>query len=302
MSNLTKAQALALAFQSLDVASDVVFPSVNPEGSEQAWFGFLNDILNLCLPRADVANPNSLPPIVYFEEFLEGASELNPLSDDDPETDGMGFKFGTVDDRNEYYVTGTNAETGSITIPDDAPGGWLQMTTAGAENDALNAQMKGGPFKLAANKPLIYETRIMVEDVSETSWFMGLAIKDTEDITGSGAVGSCDDCVGFYGIEEVNINYWSAEDGNDSYADTGSDIADGSIATMDAEAVRLGFKWDGVDSLSFYVNGTLAVTLSATDDNVNQDEPMSPIMALDATNGAAPETLWVDYVSIIQRR
>lgn len=301
---LTNAEARALSGANVDIAPHMQYPHDGAQSGDPVAekFDFFQKLVQAAYGVPRVADPLFAPPIVFRDDFFSGGAELNPVNTDDPETDGEGFKFGTVNELNDWYVGGTNAATGAIAVENDAIGGWVSLTTAGAEEDALQAQLLGAPFLLAANKPLYFEARIMIEDVSECTWFVGLAIKDCTEVTGSGTWGASDDCIGFYGIEEVNINYASSEDGTDTAADTGSDIADGSIATISTKAVRLGFLWDGDDTVTFYVDGVSVATISATDDDVNQDEYMSPMIAIDATAGGTAEVLFIDYLFVVQER
>ena len=241
-----------------------------------------------CRRRVDI--------IEYFDDFITGGhGNLAPLNSDDPETDGEGFKFGVIDNQNDWLVSSTNLDGGTILVDDGIPGGWLEITTGATEEDNISAQLIGTHFILAVGKPLYFESRLMIEDVSQTSWCVGLSIPNT-DLMGSGVIGASDDSLMFYGIESTAINYCSSEDGSDTTADTVINAADATAATFATKSFKVAFQWDGVDALRIFVDGVLIDTLNTTDDDINHDEYMSPCFAIDTTAGGTAEKMWIDYI------
>ena len=139
----------------------------------------------------------------------------------------------------------------------------------------------------------------MVEDVSECDWFVGLSIANT-DILASG-VGTVDDIIGFVGLHTTAIQFISNEDGTDTINATAGLIADGSIATIATKAKTLAFAWDGVGTVTYYIDGVTIGTITTAADDVNQDEAMSVAFVCDNTVGGS-ERMWIDYIYVSQER
>lgn len=239
--------------------------------------------------------------VTYFEDFIVGGSSANDeLANQSAPSGGM---FSEVANAGQYLVS--LVTVGELTEPcmlatGVAKGGWVDVLTVATQNHPVNVQANGTPWVLAANKKLYFETRIMVEDVSECDWFVGLSIANT-DILASG-VGTVDDIIGFVGLHTTAIQFISNEDGTDSIDATAGTIADGSIATISTKAVKLAFVWDGVSTVSYYVDDVFAGSMNTTDDDINQDEAMSVAFVCDNTQGGTAERMWIDYIYVTQER
>src|ERR1044072_3407483 len=67
----------------------------------------------------------------------------------------------------------------TITKPDGVDGG-LMFTTDAAEDDGINAQLKGEMFKLnTACKALYFYARLKASEATQLDWLIGLCITDT---------------------------------------------------------------------------------------------------------------------------
>jgi hypothetical protein len=235
---------------------------------------------------------------VYYEDWHTAGFAL----DDElaNESNPSGGKFSETADNGEYLVTvATVGEAYSITSEDNAPGGWLKIVTVATQNHPVSIQQNGTPWYFATGKPLYFETRIVVEDVSEAWWFVGLAIPNT-DILASGA-GTVDDITGFCGLGTTAIQFISNADNSDSINATAGTIADGAIATASTTAVKLAMYWDGVDTVNYYIDGVYIGKVN-TAAKINSDEGMAISFVIDNQDGAAAEQLYIDYIYVAQVR
>ena len=109
------------------------------------------------------------------------------------------------------------------------------------------------------------------------------------------AIGTVDDLIGFYGHQSTAIQFASNADGTDTIDATAGTIADDT-------AVTLAFYWDGVDTVTYYINGTSAGTINTTDDDINQDEGMAVAFVIDNQKAASAEVIEVDYIKVVAER
>lgn len=229
----------------------------------------------------------SATSVQWIEDFISGALE-------------DGSKFSETADKADWLKTSvdTDSDAGDVcSISDDAPGGWLTLTTNDHASDSEELQLNGEAFKLATGKPLELEARLMVADADVATWFIGLAITDTTVMAGA------TDRVGFQCDNDGNIDALVEQDTTESKTDTGEDIADGSLATASTKAVVLKFAWDGAGTVRFYVDGVLKTTQTdnGTTVVIPDDEAMTPTIAL-KNSSAAANTLYVDYIAVNAER
>ena len=248
--------------------------------------------------------------IVFFDDFIDtyGVVDLALTSESDPTAD-----FSEVADRGRWLATivdsgGGNTET-ILGRPVDgaanagAYGGWGEFRTCNADNDAVSCQLNGESFKLALGKELWFETRIFIEDVSETELFIGLSDTAT-DCYGAAGVGA-NNHVGFMLDGDGKIDFSVDEGGTQSKTDTGRKFVDGSIATLATANVvhKLAFHWDGASSVRAYVDDVLVVT--KTDNGATILIPdgtcLTPSFTI-LTQGASDEAVFIDYIYVAQNR
>jgi len=304
---LTKAQALALASQRAALVPSVTFPGINPERPYVAQYSMLDRILARAVDRPVIEDANFAPPIVFFEDFIDTAT---------PKATTTGGKFDVAASTQSWFVTEVDGATGQtetvLGIPIDgaagasAEGGWGTFTCCNADDDGLTSiQLNGEAFKLAASHPLYFEIKLAIDDISITELFVGLAISTTNAYGAAGA-GDTGGHVGFVSKADGNVLFNVMESGGTLTAtDTLANFVDGSITTFETANVvhRLGFYWDGVDTITPYVDG--AVVAGAVTDAVGSEIPdgvcMSPVMGF-LTNTTTSATIWVDYISVCQAR
>jgi hypothetical protein len=296
----TEAQATALLGSNLKLfPAGVKLPGINSENAYVEYATFYMNLLSAATGQPLVDQSNFSPPVTYFDDFVvggyvvddEGADESNP-----------GAKFCEVADAGEWLVSvATTGEAWAAVIADTpGVGGWLAATTVATQNHPINAQLNGSMFNLAAGKPLYFETRIMVSDVDKATWFVGLSIPTTDGL--ASGVGTVNDIIGFAGLADGTIDFISNDGGTDSIETEVGTIADGSLATIATKAKRLGFAWDGIATVTAYIDGVEVASFNTTDDNINQDAAMSPLFIVDNTGAAAAHTLWIDYIMVTQKR
>jgi hypothetical protein len=160
------------------------------------------------------------------------------------------------------------------------------LTTGGTENNGPSYNLKGEPFKLATGKPLWYETRIKISDITQSDFLVGLSITDTE------MLGGTTDGVYFRKVDESAAVAFVTE--KDS-----SETSTAAVHTMVAATyVRLGFFFDGAGKVYAYVNGSIVATHTLT---IPDDEELTVAFQLTTGEGAA-KTMSVDYIKVAQIR
>lgn len=305
---ITKADALALIGNPSDIVGGLHYPNVNPERSIQETYGFYRDLIDLASDRPRVDANDWSPPIKFLEDFVATAT---------PAATTTGGQFDIAADTQAWFVTEVDGGTGQtqtvLGIPIDgaggasAQGGWGAFTTCDNNDDSLNAQVNGESFKLAVGKPLYFETKLAIDDISITELFVGLAISTTSAYGTAGA-GDTGGHVGFVckGADpgKIYFNVMQAS-GTLTTTDTGEVFVDGSITTFETTNVvhRLGFYWDGVDTVIPFIDGE--VVDGTVEDGTGSEVPdalcMSPVFNI-LTNTTSSATVWFDYISVVQKR
>lgn len=246
--------------------------------------------------------PLAVDPASYYswmEDFFRAGYIANAAVTN---LDGLvilkGGKFAETADHAEWLVTVTDGDgdnNESITVADDAPGGWLTINTTDKALDAVQIQLNGEAFKVTTSKDLWFETKFEIEDVSEDTVFVGLTVADT-DILGS--LGN--DFMGFYLDQSTNCAFLSGKNGTITTNAAVAIFAD-ATGTVGASAKRLGFYVDGSSSNVYvYVDGVLAAS-NLVSETIPNDEALAPAMCILTTDTGA-DYLRVDYLSVRAER
>ena len=258
-----------------------MFSAITADGGQAA--AMLNVFSDDLLPHCSSV-------IRFFEDFITGSAE-------------DGHKFSETANKADWLKSSTDGSTGGADVcqvADDGPGGILQLTCNAADADNENLQINGEAFKLAAGKPLWFETKVALLDVSACDFFIGLAIADVD------VLGGVTDRVGFEQLHDGNIDAVAEQNGTQTLTDTTSDIADcAAIASFGTLAKKLGFYWDGVKTVTFYVDGVAMTTITdnGTTIVIPDDEALTPTIQIKThTSAGAVQTAFVDYVSIVAER
>ncbi len=212
------------------------------------------------------------PDIEYMEDFFSACVE-------------NGGKISETGDQAEWLLTVIDGGTDNgeiVKAADDAHGGLLTLTCNDADNDALELQLNGESFALNSGKNLNFECRFAITDMSETDWFVGLAITDTD------VLGAVTDSIGFRCPDGTgDIDTVAEMDSTETAADSGVDLVDATYVV-----VRVEIK--GTSRARFYVDG---VEVADVTTNLPTDEALTPTLCV-RNDGAVAQTMTVDYVRV----
>jgi hypothetical protein len=191
----------------------------------------------------------------------------------------------------DWTVTEVGVATQALA---DGDGGLLLITNAAADNDSSQNQKVGESFLLTAGKKTIFKARLKVSDATQSDLLIGLAVLDTTLIAAAGD--GVTDGVFFQKDDGVaTLDVYCQKD-----TTTGQTSAT-SIATLVSDTfVTLSWYYNGVDSISYYVNDVHTGTLSATSTYL-PDTELTVSFAIQ--NGeAVAKTQTIDYVFVAQER
>lgn len=187
----------------------------------------------------------------------------------------------------DWTITTTEAGAGAATeaLAADEKYGALLITNDDANDDVDSLQMNEENWIMESGKQVWFETRLKIGDVDEADSFIGLAITDTTPRDASDKVG------------------FALTDGSAALScvttkNTTSTTSAAITTLADATYVQLGFHWNGVNKVEFFVNRALVATHTA---NICDDENLA--VTFNIQNGtAAANTLAVDYIYVAQER
>ncbi len=232
---------------------------------------FTGPIKNVVAARGDREWFSGLPIdgnpdlIVYFNDFL------------------VAQDYAAAD----WVITTTEAGAGDATeaLAADELNGALLITNDDADNDLDALQATEEVWKLQSGKQLWFETRLKISDATQSDLFVGLAITDSTVLDTS-------DRVGFQKDDgDANIDVLTEKNGTETNTDSGQDIVADTY-------VQLGFHWDGVSKVKFFVNRALVASHTT---NVPDDENLC--LTLHVQNGeAAAKSCTVDYFYVAMER
>jgi hypothetical protein len=199
-------------------------------------------------------------------------------------------KFHTYFEDFDYYTaanwTVTETQAGATQALADGDGGLLLLTNSAADDDLVALQKVGESFRFEAGKKLFFEARFKVSDATQSDVVMGLQITDATPLDVSDGV------------------FFIKADGSTSVSllveKNGTATTTASVATMANDTfVRLGFYYDGVSQIQYFVNGVLGGASVTT--NLVDDEDLTVSFAIQ--NGeAVAKTMTVDYVFVAKER
>ena len=184
-------------------------------------------------------------------------------------------------------VTAVNAS--AITgLASSLGGGWV-FTTAAADNDGVQIQANsemayfGGPY------PAYFGVRFRVATIDNHDCFFGCAITDTSILAG------CTDDIGFRMVDnDASISFITELNSAETTVELAELVAN--------TAVTLEFYYDGVTTVTYYVNGVEAGSVETTIANMPDDEHLAPAIALlTGAGGASVMTvLWARFIQVLE--
>jgi hypothetical protein len=199
-------------------------------------------------------------------------------------------KFHTYFEDFDYYTaadwTVTETQAGATQALADGDGGLLLLTNTAADDDLVALQKVGESFRFEAGKKLFFEARFRVSDATQSDVVMGLQITDTTPLDVS-------DGVFFIKADgAATVNFVVEKNGTTTTASSVATLANNTF-------VSLGFYYDGVSQVQYFVNGVSAGASVTT--NLPDDEDMTVSFAIQ--NGeAVAKTMTVDYVFVAKER
>lgn len=185
----------------------------------------------------------------------------------------------------------TKVETGytvAVISLQNIVGGVLRIVNDYGDNDSVQFQLLGEPFKLATGKPLWFEVKFRTPDPTEVDLLFGICITDTSLIAGfsDGVVWHKDD-------GDASLDFKSVKNSTAT--------AKPAVGTLVANTwTRLAFRFDGYNTITPFLNGT-EYTSQNIITNIPDDEELTVSFAI--MNGEADaKTLDIDYIKCVQER
>jgi hypothetical protein len=220
---------------------------------------------------------------VYMEDFLQ----FEAITDADPPTSASWT-----------WTQGANTNGGAAIIA--GAGGILEIDCESTtQHEGMHAQLAVAPFKLAANKDLWFECRVMVTDTyDKCEFFAGISKLDTTLMKNDGDLDTGSDYVGF-GVETTLAGVTSfyickdAAELSDSMGTTGT--------LPEADWIRLGFHVDGTTGIHAFIDGDEQTLTNVVYTGIPTTDALSPIFVCQ-TDGTNDPLLAVDWVRCVQLR
>jgi hypothetical protein len=189
----------------------------------------------------------------------------------------------------DTYVAGdwtvTAVGTVSAAAIADVDGGAITLTTDAGATDSVYLDKLGESFLFAAGKPLWFKARLKVSNATSSVFVAGLQITDTSplDVT---------DGVFFSKAAGTTALTLEVEKNNTATSSAVGVLANDTFVTM-------GFYYNGVDGISYFLDGVQIGTSAVT--NLPDDELLTVSLGLKNTTTSA-RVLTVDYVLAAKAR
>lgn len=193
------------------------------------------------------------------------------------------FLFTRDYDAGDWVVTETDAGATQALAADEVNGALLITNTAGA-TDVVQIQAIEECWKMTSGKQMWFETKVKTTDATNVGLFVGLSTTDTTPLATT-------DCVGFRKAAAAATIVSITEDNTTETTNTAATMADGTYIT-------LGFHWDGISSVRFFVNRSLTATHTT---NIEQTNKLALVYHL-VNAEAFANTLTIDYFYLAQER
>lgn len=175
---------------------------------------------------------------------------------------------------------------GSAVAQADGAGGLITFTTDTGGSDAVQIQKIGNAFKLTTAKPLWFEAKLKLNDVTLPKLFVGMSITDTTLIAG------ISDGVFFEKVTTGAAVTLNTEKGS-------SKTTTATIATMVIDTfMKFGFYFDGAGSVQYFIDGVYKGVATL---HIPDDQYLVPSVAVMNGSGAS-KVLTLDYVKCYQLR
>lgn len=192
----------------------------------------------------------------------------------------------------DYYLAGdwtiTNASAGTVALA-DIDGGAILITNAAGDDNAIFLNKKGEGFLLEAGKRAFFKARFKISDVTQSDFVIGLQVTDTTPL---------DVVDGIYFLKTdgaATLDVFCRKD-----AATGSTTAAAIATLVNDTFVTVALYYDGVGTLSYYVNDVIKGQLVATSAYLPDQELT---VSIGLQNGeAVSKNATIDYVFVAEER
>ena len=174
-------------------------------------------------------------------------------------------------------------------------GGLLLITNAAADNDNNQFQVVKEHVTLAAGKKAWFKARFKVSDATQSDVCIGLCSLDTDVFSSADGDGVTDGIFFWKDDGDVAIDFQCQLD-----ATTGQVRATNVATLVDDTFIVVGWEYDGVSAVKYFINDVHVGTIAATATNL-PNANLTTTFAIKNGEGAA-KTMTVDYVfSAIER-
>lgn len=188
-----------------------------------------------------------------------------------------------------WTVTRVEAGGGESTFAViDGVAGIGRITTDAAENDGINAQRIGEAYELTADQVLYVGFKgLTINDVTQSDFFLGLAITDTD------ILGGVTDRIGFESLDgSTDLKFMVEKDSTETLSASLATLVDATDPGI------LEFYWNGPgNTLEVFVNGVSVATPALT--NLPNDEALRLSWQF-LTGEAVAQTMDLDWIRVIQ--
>ena len=138
--------------------------------------------------------------------------------------------------------------TGTSDFIGTATAGYVgNIVTAANDNDGWSGQLSGSSFELTADQDLYFGCEFEINDVTQSDFFMGLAVTDTA------ILGGVADRIGFQSLDAAATMTFMLE------KSTVETLSASLLTLVDATLAYVEFYWDGT-GIEVFVNGASAAT------------------------------------------
>ena len=192
---------------------------------------------------------------------------------------------GTASDPRGWTTTVVEVGAGTSEATSSNTAGYVwELVTAGNEDDGINLQLSGESFELTSDQDLYFGIEFEINDVTQSDFFLGLAITNTA------ILGGVTDRVGFESLDGSTDIKLAIEKDN-------AETLTASLGTLvDATRVYAEFYWNGATIYPF-VNGVQGALPAVT--NLPLDEALRLSLQF-LTGEAAAQTMKIRQGRIIQ--
>lgn len=189
----------------------------------------------------------------------------------------------------DWTITTVEAGAGAATEAlGNEDGGTLVITNDNADNDSDFFNKVGESFTFETGKKVWFEAKFKANNATDTDIVMGLQITDTTPL---------DVTDGVFFIKPDNNNEINFVVEKDNTATTTSNF--NTVGLVNGVFIRLGFFYDGVDSIALFSDGVQVGSSVTT--NLPDDEELT--ISFGIQNGeAAGQVLTVDYILVAKER